>query len=180
MWVEDCGRDQKTKGFCRVHYQRKLKGTDLYSPVRTPEKHGKWGSREYKTWDMMIQRCSNPKHTNYKYYGARGITVCDRWLRSFKSFYDDMGDRPQGMTLDRKDVNKGYYKDNCRWATRTLQSINQRPQKNSSGYAGIYSSGSKWAARFREKYIGLYPSKQQASEAYQDARNKYLEGLKNV
>jgi hypothetical protein len=73
----------------------------------------------------MIQRCNNPKATNYKYYGGRGITVCDRW-HSFINFLADMGERPAGMTLDRIDVNGKYEPSNCRWTTSSEQQQNKR------------------------------------------------------
>jgi hypothetical protein len=74
----------------------------------------------------MIQRCTNPNHDKYHLYGGRGITVDPRWLE-FKNFYDDMGDRPAGMTLDKINNFKGYSKDNCRWADLSTQNSNRRP-----------------------------------------------------
>jgi len=92
--------------------------------------HGK-ESREYKTWQGMKDRCSRPKASNYKYYGARGIKVCDRWLK-FENFLADMGKRPLGTTLDRVDTNGDYKLSNCRWATATQQINNRRPFKRRS------------------------------------------------
>lgn len=76
----------------------------------------------------MIQRCANPKNIAYPYYGGRGITVCARW-QSFPNFLEDMGERPPGTTIDRRDNEKGYSKDNCRWATRQEQDGNKRPPR---------------------------------------------------
>jgi len=76
----------------------------------------------------MKQRCLNPNNDAYKDYGERGITVCNRWL-DFKNFYADMGDRPEGKELDRKDNDKGYYKENCRWATAAENVQNRRITK---------------------------------------------------
>ena len=89
---------------------------------------GGW-SRTYRSWQSIFQRCDNPKHPDFDYYGGRGITVCARWRESFENFRTDMGERPEGMTLDRRDNSKGYGPDNCRWATRTQQSRNSRQTK---------------------------------------------------
>lgn len=73
-----------------------------------------------------IARCHNPQHPQYIYYGGRGITVCARWRNSFENFLADMGVRPEGLTLDRRDNDKGYEPGNCRWATRAEQTRNRR------------------------------------------------------
>jgi hypothetical protein len=79
----------------------------------------------YALWSGMRARCNNPNHKDFKYYGGRGIAVCERWA-SFQAFKDDMWPRPAGLTLDRKDVNAGYAPENCRWATWQEQRANQR------------------------------------------------------
>lgn len=89
-------------------------------------KHGMWESREYSTWENMIQRCTNENSRKYYLYGGRGISVCERWLKSFADFYQDMGDRPENTTLDRIDGNKGYYKENCKWSNPREQLVNVR------------------------------------------------------
>ncbi len=75
----------------------------------------------------MMTRCYNTKRDTYKYYGGKGVAVCRRWMK-FENFYADMGPRPKGTSLDRKNGEKGYSKQNCRWATRAQQSQN-RPKK---------------------------------------------------
>lgn len=82
--------------------------------------------RLYVTWKNMRQRCTNPRATSYKYHGARGVKICDKW-DDFWSFIDDMGSSYQeGLTLDRIDVNGDYCKENCRWATWKIQGNNKR------------------------------------------------------
>lgn len=74
----------------------------------------------------MIQRCTNPNAGNYSRYGAKGVTVCDAWIGNFQQFLADMGERPEGKTLDRIDGTKGYTPENCRWATPAEQMDNVR------------------------------------------------------
>lgn len=81
---------------------------------------------EYNCWVKMWGRCSNPRAHNYKWYGGRGITVCERW-QSFKTFLDDMGNRPSPThSIDRIDFNGNYEPSNCRWATKLEQGRNSR------------------------------------------------------
>jgi len=93
--------------------------------TKASTKHGGQGTPEYCSWDCMIQRCTNPNNISYKNYGGRGIVVCDRW-RDFRNFYADMGNRPEGTTLERIDNNKNYEPDNCKWATQYEQGRNKR------------------------------------------------------
>ncbi len=103
---------------------KKSFGNAFYSKGNTTE-----GRKTYTTYTSMKSRCLNPNRHNYGDYGGRGIKVCDRWLEpenGYKNFLEDMGYRPEKMTLDRKDVNGDYEPGNCRWANNSIQVINQR------------------------------------------------------
>ena len=90
--------------------------------------HGHRGmknTKTYTTWLSMKQRCLNPNHTFYHYYGGRGITICNRWINSFKNFLEDMGERPINKTLDRVNSNGNYEPENCKWSTPKEQVANR-------------------------------------------------------
>ena len=84
------------------------------------------GSTEYMSWNSMKFRCLNKNSKDYKEYGAKGITICEKWINSFKEFYKDLGKKPEGYSLDRIDNTKGYFPENCRWASRSTQQQNKR------------------------------------------------------
>jgi len=87
--------------------------------------HGMSKSRTYMTWASMKQRTLNKNHKQFHMYGGRGISVCDSWIK-FENFYADMGDCPDGLTLERTDNNAGYSKSNCVWASMKTQARNRR------------------------------------------------------
>lgn len=97
--------------------------------ANTVHGHNKGGtgnqSRTWNSWSSMKKRCTMKKHISYKDYGGRGITFCERW-KEFIPFLQDMGERPEGHTLDRIDVNGNYEPSNCRWATLSEQQKNKR------------------------------------------------------
>lgn len=97
--------------------------------TRHAHNSGEGKSATYLTWDTMVQRCTNPRHPSFRYYGGRGIILCPEW-ESFEKFVADMGERPIDRTLDRIDPNGPYHPANCKWATKSEQSINQRPRRN--------------------------------------------------
>jgi hypothetical protein len=88
-------------------------------------RHGKSHTRIYYVWQKMIERCERPTDKRWADYGGRGIAVCPEW-HGFAVFYRDMGDPPEGGSIDRIDVDGGYSKANCRWATTKEQARNQR------------------------------------------------------
>ena len=83
-------------------------------------------TRTFNAWRTMLQRCTNPKAEQWKNYGARGITICDRWRQSFSNFLADLGEAPEGMTLERTNVNGNYEPSNCVWASPKEQARNTR------------------------------------------------------
>lgn len=118
-------------------------------PLANQTRHGMSKTPIYKVWTAMLQRCMNKRSKIYKDYGERGIDVCDRWL-VFENFLEDMGDQPfKRATLERKDNNKGYSKENCVWATYKEQSRNTR-QTNMITWNGKTQCLRDWGAELAE------------------------------
>jgi hypothetical protein len=137
----------------------------------------------YNTWHNMKGRCNNPKDAAYKYYGGRGIKVCERWNSSFENFVEDMGERPKGLTLDRIDNNGNYEPSNCRWTTMATQVANRRKvpmSTNKSGYLGVSwaKTVQKWLAQGmvgKKLYqLGYFTDKSDAIKARMDWEAKYI------
>lgn len=133
--------------------------------------HGMYGTPTYKSWSSMRDRCNLKSHKSYDYY--KHVSIDERWQNSFEEFFSDMGERPEGMTLDRIDTNKGYCKENCRWADASVQQQNKRPNyiNKHNGLAGVGACGkNKFAARIRHngkrEYIGTFDTPEEANDAY--------------
>lgn len=125
--VCDCGATTTPTGYSLINGEtkscgcwQKEKAREAGNRTRT---HGKTKTTEHTIWTGMIQRCHNQTSKDFYSYGAKGITVCERW-RTFENFFADMGERPAGKSLDRIDNAKGYSPVNCRWATASEQARN--------------------------------------------------------
>jgi hypothetical protein len=126
----DCGKQKTINGSSLKDGSTKSCGCFRDENAGTYNiRHGQYRSLTHSTWRSMRNRCLNPKNPSYKWYGARGITVCERWAK-FENFLADMGERPLGPTyfsLDRINNNGNYEPGNCRWATDLQQRANRRP-----------------------------------------------------
>lgn len=110
-----------------------------------------------RIWRAMWNRCNNPKHTKYSFYGGRGITVCDRWSgeNGFENFKNDMGERPSPLhEIDRRDNSLGYAPDNCHWVTPDVQARNKRSNRNIT-YNGKTQCLTDWAKELGMSRITL-------------------------
>lgn len=133
----------------------------------------------YTIWEGIIQRCKNTKNKAYLNYGGRGISVCEEWTK-FENFYKDMGERPNGLTIERKNNELGYFKENCCWATWYKQNQNQRPRlDNTTNVAGCswHKQAKKYQVRINannKRYnVGLFKTIEGARMARKQAEQKY-------
>jgi hypothetical protein len=135
--------------------------------------HGASGTSLFGSWYRMVRRCTSPVDKDWEHYGGRGITVCEEWMQ-FEAFKAHMGPRPDGMTLERIDNNKGYCPINCRWATRGEQVRNRRKfSGTTSKCVGVSYKPGKWRAYIKlngkQVHLGYYKTEEEASAAYQKA-----------
>ena len=146
-------------------------------------KHGHCGTRTHQAWrDMWSRTRLSEKHPRYHCYAGKGIKVCERW-KEFANFLEDMGECPEGLTLDRIDRNGDYFKENCRWTTVQVQARNQGKRQigaYSSKYKGVYWSRqkSKWHTRIRldgkHKHLGFFADEVEAARAYNREAEKHF------
>lgn len=134
--------------------------------------HGMSHTPEYAVWQAMLQRCRNPNNKRHSDYGGRGITICKSWER-FEKFISDMGLCPKGLTLERRDNDKGYSPDNCYWATRNQQQRNMRmPKTNTSGIMGVSFRAGKYEAKIRANNKSIHLGRFKTIEEARNARRK--------
>lgn len=147
-FICDCGKIYNARINSIVHGATKSCGC-LKNEGNANRIHGMTKSREYQSWAHMKGRCLNKLSKDFYLYGGRGILVCDRWVDSFENFYADMGDCPDGFSIDRIDVNGNYEPLNCRWTDSKVQSRNKRDNKFYE-FNGMKMCQSDWA-----KFLGI-------------------------
>ena len=178
----ECGNSKVIAG-CDIRSGH-TKSCGCYHKERTSyvkTTHGMSGNTEYNSWACMKNRCYSISDKAYKYYGDRGIIVCDRWLESFDNFYADMGDKPTpSHSIDRINNDGNYEPNNCRWATKREQAINRRMQNNNtSGVTGVSwrDDVKKWSSKIcvngNQKYLGSFTDKTKAIDARQKAEMEH-------
>jgi len=113
-WVTLCKHCPRMAG---CYTERRLRSGEVFCKCLRPT---------HNSWRKMIERCTKKNHAQFGDYGGRGITICQRWRTSFSAFVSDVGRRPDGKTLDRINNDRGYYRENCRWATKEQQAANRR------------------------------------------------------
>lgn len=171
--VNGCNKKAVGRGLCSKHYQRFMhhgstEPMEVHDGLRTKYPD------EYRSWYAMVRRCTKQNQPSYNKYGAKGINICERWLGGygFRNFLEDMGEKPKhgntkgGMpiySLDRVDASKGYYKENCRWATWYEQAANR---SNTSAHPGVcfHKQSGLWCASFMNKKSKYFKSFEDAME----------------
>lgn len=139
----DCGREKAVRLY---HVKRNMTTSCGTCGFRIIKTHGMTNSKEFYCWHNMRMRCTWTKSSVYKYYGGRGITVCDRWLYSFDNFFTDMGPMPTGHSIERKDVNGNYEPGNCVWIPKFDQGFNRRNTRIIEAN-GVKDSIAGWSRR---------------------------------
>lgn len=183
MWVCkcSCGNEHTTSAYnlTRKSNPTKSCGCTRDNYRKLAKKHGFTGSPTYVSWQTMVQRCNNVNSPEYFRYGYNGVSVCSDWLESFENFLEDMGERPEGTTLNRINGAKIYSKENCEWATLSVQSYDQsKSVRNTSGTVGVYwdKNSERWYSRiYKDKVqydLGFFSEKEKAIQARREAELK--------
>lgn len=153
--------------------------------IKASTTHGLSKTRIHKEWRGILHRCENPSASHYENYGGRGITVCDEWKEDFMAFYEwsMKNGYADNLTLDRKDNNKGYSPDNCRWVTHMENCHNRGKRKDcKSLHSGVrrivFKSGNvKYRATIGVNYqtinLGYFDTEEEAVKARIEAEEKY-------
>ena len=173
MWLCscDCGNTKVINGNNLKSGKSQSCGCSQFDVHTT---HGMCGTPTYYTWEGMKRRCLDPKHKAYKYYGGKGVKFDPSW-ESFEGFLKDMGERPEGLTLDRIDSEGDYCRENCRWATSSIQAHNKTVSDTSSQYKGVSWNRSvgKFQAYIRDpestsfkEHLGWFDCERLAASAY--------------
>lgn len=180
--VKWCNKPHKAKGFCNNHYGMYRRGSDPHDyKQKLRLKYLGVCMRAYVSYYNMRDRVLNKNNPRYKDYGGRGIKICNRWLESFLNFYEDMGERKKGLSLERIDNDGDYEPNNCKWATDLEQVYNRRMQhNNTSGIVGVtYDKRwrGSWKARVNDGKgnrinLGSFKTKEEAGLAIVQYKSK--------
>jgi hypothetical protein len=178
--INGCGLPYYGKGLCNLHYQRnRINGDPLYErePFTYLSK-----TPEYHCWQMMKQRCTNPRYPEFRYWGGKGIGIYEPWINDFLAFYDYIGKRPdKTYSLDRINGDSNYEPGNVRWASKSMQVYNRRTlPSNNSPYRGVTKNhgGNKYNARINIHgtvvLLGSFSTALEASWCYENVLEQVM------
>jgi hypothetical protein len=167
--VCECGEKRRVKTSNLRNGNTKSCGClhrELASKRKPTLRHGMSRTRTHGTWAGMLGRCTNKNHPRYARYGGRGITVCERW-ETFENFFEDMGEKPKGLTIERIDNDGNYEPGNCRWATQAEQARNRR-SNHLITIDGVTKCLAVWARHFGVPDTTVY-SRLAINKSYEEA-----------